>query len=377
VDDSVIPTPRLQVFNETGATSLSVLRGYTSCTVSQVLSDLGSLALEFPRDLGGAAPLLVDADRQIKVIYPGLAAMWFLLDEDSSTWVSDAPQQEGVTVTCRSLAGLLDEAPVLPAGGIGAVPAEYAFTAPTPGQIVTTLVAQAQSHGWLQGMTVAGSATLDASGVAWDSMPDTTYTLGSSLLTVLKGLSDAQVLEWQFSDRVLQLYAPASGLDRTLALTLRPGHDVLSAPLQRSRRAVATDVVVEGADGASVLRSATLPGRRRRGVYVSQTTAPAGALNQIGDYYLGAHSSADVQTTHDLADGDDAPRPWIDYRPGDRIRTTAAGGGVTVERIAQVAVRHDDSGSTPTLEVGSILEAAEEKFARQLSRLLPSAESLT
>lgn len=376
----MIPTPRLQVYNETGSTALSVLGGYTTVTVSQVLNDLGSLQIEFPRDLAGSTPLHVDADRQIKVIYPGLPAMWFLLDDDESTWVSDAPESEPVTVTCRSIAGLLDEAIVLPAGGIGATPAEYAFTAPTPGAIVDALFSQAQAQGWLQGLTLLGSTTLatqDVSGMAWDVMPDTTYKLGTTLLSVLKGLSDAQLIEWCFTDRALQLYAPGSGLDRTLSLTLRPGHDVLSAPLQRSRRSVATDVIIEGADGASALSSGPLPGRRRRAVYVSQTTAPASALGQIGDYYREAHAQADVQTTHDLADGDEAPRPWIDYRPGDRIRTAAAGDGVTVKRIAQVAVRHDDSGSSVTLEVGSILEAAEERLARQLSRLVPSAESLT
>lgn len=372
----MIPWPRIQVF-DAASNPMTVLRGYTGVTVSQVFCDVGSLQLTFPKDMAGAGPLLTDEDRQLKVVYPGAPDMWFLLDEDSFTYVDDAPEQAAWQVTCRSLAGVFDEAFVLPSGGVGTTPATYPFVAPTPGSIMLALRTQSQAQGWLDGVSIDGGNTNDADGTAWAVMPNITYNLGTTLLAVLKGLSDAQLVEWQMNGRILELYVPSGGLDRELTLTVRPGKDVASAPVQRSRRSIATDVVVEGAAGASFKRTQSLPGRRKRGVYVSQTSAPSGSLNQIARYYLEAHASPDVQATHELADGDGAPVPFVDYRPGDRIRTTALGGGVQSRRIVQVAVAHDGDGARVTLEVGSILQAAEDKFARKLARLNLGGDSLT
>ena len=63
--------------------------------------------------------------------------------------------------------------------------------------------------------------------------------------------------------------------------------------------------------------------------------------------------------------------PWVDYRCGDRIPTLAGGDGVTVQRIAQIALAYSDSGSSVTLEAGSVLATAEEIFDRKLRKLLP------
>ena len=87
----------------------------------------------------------------------------------------------------------------------------------------------------------------------------------------------------------------------------------------------ATAAVVEGADSVTIRRTQTLPGRRERETYVSETSAPTASLNDVGDIYLAAHATADVQITHDLTDGDDSPLPWVHYRPGDRVLTLGAG----------------------------------------------------
>jgi hypothetical protein len=359
----------VQVWDATGSTALGVLAGYASITVSDVLNDLGSLTLVFPRDVDGGTLLDTDEDRQLKLLLPGAPAMWFLNDDDASTYVSDAPESEPISYTCRSLAGVLDEAVVYP---------EATFTTATPGAIVASLFAAAQSRGLLQGLTLTGGATLDASGVAWPTnAPTVTYRVGTSLLTVLKGLADAGLLEWRMNARALEVHRVSGGLDRTLDVVLRPRRDVLAAPLTRSRRAVATAVVVEGDAGATVRRTQALTGRRAREEYLSQTSAPSGALNDVGDLYLAAHAAADVQFTHDLTDADESPVPWVAYRPGDRIQTVAAGAGVTSRRVAQVALSMTPEDTKVTLELGSLLKTAEEQFDAKLRRILPGASSLT
>lgn len=367
----VIPVPLVEVYDATGATPLGILTGFIDITLSDVLNDVGSMTLTFPRDVAGAELLDVDEDRQLKVSLPGTPAFWYLNDDDSSTWVSDAPESEPVQLTCRSLAGVLDEALVL------ADDADFTAADPTPGEIVAGLFAAAQGRGMLQGVTLTGNATVDASGVAWpDTAPAVAYNTGGTLLAVLKGLADAHLLEWRMNGRALELHRPGGGLDRILDLTLRPRRDVLAAPLTRSRRAIATAVVVEGATAVS-RRTQALTGRRAREEYVQQTTAPDDALDAVGDLYLAAHAAADVQMTHDLTDGDGTARPWVDYRPGDRVRTIAAGSGVTSRRVAQVALSMSADDTKVTLELGSLLKSAEEVFDQKLARILPGASALT
>jgi hypothetical protein len=365
----VIPAPLIQVWDATGATPLGILTGYAQVTVSDVLNDLGSLTLTFPRDVDGAELLDTEDDRQLKVILPGAPAMWFVNDDDASTWVSDAPESEPIQYTCRSLAGLLDEAVVYP----GAT-----FTTQTPGAIIASLFAAAQTRGLLQGLTLTGDATNDASGVAWPTnAPTVTYRVGTSLLAVLKGLADAGLLEWRMNARALEIHRIGGGLDRTLDVVLRPRRDVLAAPLTRSRRSIATAVVVEGASSSFARRTQTLTGRRAREEYVSQTSAPSGSLAAVGDLWLAAHAGADVQMTHDLTDTDGGPLPWVDYRAGDRIQTIAAGTGVSSRRVAQIALSMSPSDTKVTLELGSLLKTAEEQFDAKLRRILPGASSLT
>lgn len=365
----MIPAPVIEVWDETGSTALGPLTGYSGVTISDVFGDLGSLDLMFPRSVAGAALLDVDADRQVVVRFPGAPPMWFLNDDDASTWVSDDPESEDVRLTCRSLAGVLDEAVVYPAA---------TFTTQTPGVIITTLVTDAQGRGLLQNITVIGGAATDASGVAWPTtVPTVTYRIGTSLLAVLQGLAASGLLEWRMNGRALELHRPAGGLDRTLDVVLRPRRDVLAAPLARSRRSVATAVVVEGASGSTARRTQALTGRRAREEYVSQGTAPSGSLNAVGDLYLAAHAAADLQMTHDLTDADDGPLPWVDYRPGDRLATIAAGPGVARRRLAQVALSMTADDTKVTLELGSLLKSAEERLAQQLQRILPGDSALT
>lgn len=374
----MIPVPVIQVWDATGTTALGVLADVISVQISDVFGDLGAMQIEFPRDGQGASLLDVDADRQLKVTFPDCPALWFVNDDDSSTWVSDAPTSETIQLTCRSLAGIMDEAVVLPPGGVGTTPTDYTFTAPTPGKVVADLFAAAQGRGLLQGVTLSGSATVDASGVAWPvTIPTVAYRTGTTLLDVVKGLASAGVLEWRMNTRVLELHRPAGALDRTPGVTLRPRRDVLAAPLQRSRRSVATAVVIEGASSSTARRTQTLTGRRAREEYVSETTAPSGSLDAVGDLYLAAHAVADLQMTHDLTDGDDTPVPFVDYRAGDRLQTVAAGSGVTTRRVAQIALSMTADETKATLELGSILKSSEEQFAQALQRLLPGDSALT
>lgn len=365
-----LPLPVLEVWDATGATNLGVLRGYSDLTVSEVLSEPGSLQFSVPRSVSGADLLDTDEDRQICLRMPGATPMWWVVDEDSSTWISDDPDTEPMQVSCRSLHALLDEAVVGPQDGVGATTPSWSWTDATPGQIVQDVVTAAQARGLLQGVTLDCTPTLDASGTAWPETLTVTHQASTTILAVLAALRDAGLAEHRWVGRTLEVHRPSGAMDRTLDVTLRPRRDVLAAPLQRARKSQATAVIVEAAAGETVRRTQTLAGRRAREVWVTETDLDATtAAPAAGDLYLAAHTGPDVGYTHELtAGGGDNPRPWVDYLVGDRVVTAAVGRTPTRRRVAQITLTMTDSDRV-TLELGSILRTAEETLARRLAKL--------
>jgi hypothetical protein len=346
-------SPVFQVWNHNGSAGLSVLEATADWAISDVFCDVGSLSLTVPLGKEGVSDLLADADRQVRVIIDGAPDMWFVTDDDAWEGVSDAPESEPRRCALRGLAAVFDE---------WFYNAYTEFTAATPGAIVKTIFDAGKLAGFFQGITLSGSATVDAAGASWPQTLSVTYYTDKTLLAVLKQLSDARIIEWRMAGRVLEIYKPAGGL-------------VLTSPVVRSRKSIATHVQVTDDVGAPTIRTQSLTGRRNRMALVAQpddaTTAPA----TVGDLYLAAHATADVQLSHDLTDSGDW-LPWVTYRPGDRIPTVAAGGGVTSWRVQQIAVQGSSSGQRVSVELGSLLKSAEERFEDRLSALSPGVKTL-
>lgn len=373
-----IPLPIVEVFDGSGTSSLGYVMGYSGLTMSDVFCDVGALQLDAPRS--SAVLLDTDDDRMLKITVPytsGAVTSWWVVDDDTSTWISDDVDTEPIKISCRSMHALLDETIVYPSGGSGTTPAEWTWTTSTPGKIVTDLVAASQARSLLPGVTVSGSATVDADGTAWPTTITVTHKAGTTLLTVMKTMVDAGILEYAWSGKILQLYV-AGGLGVSPGtVMLRPGIDVTSAPLARTRKPQATSVLVVGDADANTTRSQTLTGRRKRESYVSELKAGAGTIAQLGDLYLAAHATADIQITHEVTDSTSTPAPWADYRPGDLVRTKAAGTQVLERRVQQIAVTAGASGVKATLELGSILKTREDQMTQAVKRLLPGEGVVT
>ncbi|MBT0771804.1 hypothetical protein KIH74_22880 [Kineosporia sp. J2-2] len=355
-----------QVYNETGAAGLSVLEAVTDWAISDVLCDVGALSLTLPLDTVGAEHLLVDADRQVRVLMAGAPDMWFVADDDAWAGVSDHPGSELRQVACRGLAAVFDE---------WFLDGAVTFENRNPGDVVATVFAAGQSAGFFQGVTLLGGGTADASGNPWPTSFNVDYDADKSLLAIMKQLTDARLMEWRMVGRQLRIYAP-NGLLSSLPGVLQPGGDVLSAPVTRSRRSVATHVQVAGDEATPpTIRSQALPGRRQRMTLLQQPTDSAVDPAVAGDLYLAAHAAPDVQLSHELADSADWV-PWVTYRPGDQLPTVAAGDGVELWRVQQVAARGGVDGVQISVELGSLLKVAEERLADQVAVLSPGVRVL-
>jgi hypothetical protein len=364
----VISAPIFQVWDEDGSTGLATLEAVSAWALSDVFCDVGALSLTVPLNVAGAVDLLADADRQVRVIQQGSPDQWYIVDDDAWAGISGAPDSEPRTVACRGLAAVCDEAHLT---------ADAAYTSATPGQIVMDAFTAMTGRGLLQNVTLRGDASVDAGGHAWPVTVTVTYKAGTSLLAILKALSDARIIEWRMNGRTLEIHGSGGALDRTFDDLLQPGGDVAAAPVQRSRKSIATDALVVESDGTATARTQTLAGRRRREALVQQPDGATSSPSVIGDLFLASHAAADVQLSHDMQDGEDTPVPWVDYRPGDRLLTVAAGGGVSSWRVMQIAMSAQGSGLTVSLVLGSILLTPEERFAAQLARLQPGSVVLT
>jgi hypothetical protein len=73
------------------------------------------------------------------------------------------------------------------------------WPAPTPGQILNTLVTEAQARGALSGWSFGGSfsATTDSAGNAWASSEEFAVKVGDSLLSVLRALVDSELVDFR------------------------------------------------------------------------------------------------------------------------------------------------------------------------------------
>lgn len=358
-------SPVFQVWNHNGSTGLSVIEAVADWAVSDVFCDVGSLTLTVPLGVAGVADLLADDDRQVRVIMDGAPDQWFVTGDDGWQGVSDAPESEPRQCALVGLAQVFDE---------WFLAAPRSFSNATPGSIIKTIFDLGKAAGFFEGLTLSGGATQDAGGDSWATTLAIDYGTDKSLLAVLRQLSEARIVEWRMAGRVLEIYRPGGGLDRSLPGLLQPGADVRSAPVTRSRKAIATHVQVAGDSGATI-RTQALTGRRKRMALLVQRDAAAVSPATLGDLYLAAHAASDVQLSHELSDSGDW-LPWVTYRPGDRIPTVAAGGGVTSWRVQQIAVRGSTSGQQVSVELGSLLKTAEERFEDRLSALEPGTRTL-
>lgn len=348
-------------------------------TAGEELNDTGALAFTYPRNGMNADQLAAATDGQVAVVVDGVELPVRLLLEDDAD--DDADESAPLAVSGRGTLALLERALVYPSGGAGTVPATQTYTAATPGTILADLVTKAQTRGGLAGVTRSFTTTHDSAGVAWASTITVAYDAGVTLLQVAQGLAGQGVVDVRMVGTELRAYNPDSatglGRDKPDAL-LQLGRHMRALPRQRSRREIASHVLVVGDGGANAERAnATTAATygRREAPYSQGNTTDAGTMAVLGDAELTARAQPAHGRTadYDLA-ADGAPVPWTDYQVGDYIRADKvrqADGTLEPLRVRSVAVAFDADGMVaPSVELSDLFLEATVRLQRRMDGIV-------
>lgn len=200
---------------------------------------------------------------------------------------------------------------------------ERVFEAATPGDIMATLIGEAQDRGALPGLDIAFTASADSSGNAWDMSVTIAFDLGQTMLSILESLADQGVYDWRFDGRTLQLYNPATTMnrDRRTRVVLHQERDVQESPNDTTLEELATRIFISG-DGVHTVEenpSAITPWGEWEATIDQSGVDDEGTLTLLAQRRLEEVEQPRIEMTRKIAFPTTRYLPFLDYRPGDRI----------------------------------------------------------
>lgn len=229
------------------------------------------------------------------------------------------------------------------------------FTDASPGQILNTLMSEAQARGALTAITWAFTAANDSGGVAWPAgtLQNIAYDPGTDILTIVQAMADSGLVDYRFQGRELQVY-PADGAmatDRTIGanpVSLRFGRDLVEAPFRRTWEALADVALVMGDNLAASVRTnggALTPWGRQETFVTASGVTDSGTLAVLGDGALSYTETERVERTYGLSFDTAKFLPFRDYAPGEWVYgATDPDVAPTRMRVRQVTLTMDDAG---------------------------------
>lgn len=378
-------TAHLRLYDAAGA-FVCLLPDYTDASCQEELNGEGAYGVTIPAGGLNLATARAQLDGQVAYVDGTGELFRGLLEDDAD---DDADPAAPLVLSGRGLLAVLERAVVYPSGGAGTTPAEHAFTTATPGTILGTLLQRAQTRGGLPGLSWTFTNTVDSNGVAWPSTISVAYDAGVTYLDVVLGLSSQGIVDVRMVGRAaggyeLLAFAPDTELGRDRPdVLLHLGESGTGLPRQRSRRDLASEVLVLGDGGVNAERT-NLTTRatwgRREASYSQGNASDAGTMAVLGDAQLTALGQPlhGRTLTYDLAptvlpDGTTRtlPRPFTDYRVGDRLRVAGVylqAGVLEPLRVRTIACSFTSEGSTePSLELGDVFLEASVKLARRIA----------
>lgn len=214
----------------------------------------------------------------------------------------------------------------------------------TPGEIMLTLLAEAQSRGQLTDVTVDFTATVDSGGVAWSTVPEVAVPVGASLLEVLGLLVSSGWVDWWMAPATPRLSMWA--LDgRGVNTAVEFDELVNITDLQHGQaQSIINRLLVKYPGGLFVVDDA--PSQATHGVleaFLTLDVADLAEATRLATRALTEATSAEPAIALALEPAG-ADRPYIDWFVGDRVTAPSPAGVATLYRALSITVNVDDMG---------------------------------
>jgi hypothetical protein len=364
-----------------GSGVLAPLPAFENLELSRERNGVGAVRVDYPAAGKGFAYLraAVVEDRPIEVeVWLGGSkdgALRALLTQAEG---DDLDGRAVWTFTGTFLESVLADGVVYPQP-LPAEKGELRFDAKNPGQVVLTVLQQAQVRGALTGVTRDWTTSLDSSGQSWpNTISGLKYSPKTSLLAILRDLVDKDFLEFELTAaRVLRVWAPdRRGVDRTSGTepTLFRYGRVSSSPLRHSTRDTVTSILAIGADGLSATASDASAlariGRRIEGTVDAGNIDNQVALQAYANAALAALTKGQEEIRHPLTFQSGDPRPKAGYDLADKVLSERAGGSrraVDVQQWTLTASRQRVIDGEVVLN--DLIASRLQRLQRQLDRL--------
>ncbi len=375
------PGINLSLWAVTGSNILAPLPAFESLELSRERNSIGAVRVAYPAAAPGFGYLraAVDEDRPIEVeMWLGGSQEGALRARLTQTEGDDLDGRAVWTFTGAFLEADLADGVVYPQP-LPAEKGELRFDAKNPGQIILTVLQQAQARGALTGITTDWTTLVDSSGQAWpNTITGLKYSPKTTLLAILQDLVDLDYCEFEVTAaRVLRLWAPdRRGTDRTTGAepTLFRYGRVSSSPLRHSTRDTITAILAIGADGLSATASDATAlariGRRIEGTVDAGNIDNQAALQAFANAALAATTKGQEEIRHPLTFQSGDPRPKAGYDLADKVLSERAGGArraVDVQQWTLTASRQRVTDGEVVLN--DLIASRLQRLQRQLERL--------
>ena len=369
-----------RLYDRNGTTLIGLLPDALSWSVSFEFSEVGALSLDYSSE-GVNASALTEL-REIALVdesgaeYPNARFVITGISRNR-TQVIDT-----ISVTARSILWRFDTALAYPDGGIASGEVSRFFDTQTPGSILKTLIDDAQTRGALTGMTYSFNATTDSNSAAWGVTTTQEYPARSSILSIMRGLTDLGILEVRTQGRALAATkGDGVGTDKTTGanpIVLRYGYNLTEAPEVKDAGSIAGAVLVEGDDGLLVERTNATTvstfGRLETSLTASGIDDTA-VVQSLGDSFLTTTNDANRQLTVGLTMQTGTPQPLTDFGVGDYVYTATVAGLERV-RVRQITMSMSDGNVTATATLGDRLYENDINVARKLAAITSGSVQL-
>jgi len=372
----------------TPTNEMAILEGASSAQWTDLFGDVGAGSCELSFYDAKATALNMAEGNLIQFALGGIPIFGFFSEAPILT-IGEASDSKW-TLAGQSVLAYMNRAIVYPKGGIASpVGTHRIYSGKTFGNILKTLIDEAQARGTIPAMTYDFTSTLDSHGNAWTANVNVTIDVGTSLLDVLKkfvalgmGLTMDPMLG-------LHCFLPgALGLDRTSTVIWRQGYH-LAAPVDNvgSRSNATTVCLVRGSNGSFVETTDpawtgnAIIGRRESGLDFSAVSSDTTQMTNAGNQQITlsetASRSLTVPLTHGLS-SQGLYEPYTDYNPGDTIALDVPGAytAAPFQIVGLTVAQTPGANYTVEANLGSLALPLDLRTAQRVSSISGSSSPL-
>lgn len=263
--------------------------------------------------------------------------------------------------------------------------ADQTWASNTPGDILSQEITAAKTRGWGPWIGYDFTAAATSEGTPWAN-PEVGLDIPASqpYSQILSGFVGDATAEYtvSFHDNKawLSVHNPGYGRDWTVAAsdpvvnfkTAGVGKVISTVPIKKDYSGILTRVTVNGDSVSATRERADLVdpryGMLEGSVDASGVTDPT-KLNTMGDDSIISASTPSVERTFDYnlssTETSTALYPYRTFRPGDWVFVPGDNGTTIRQRVSQVAITRDDTGTTATITIGDLIPSGVAALARK------------